>query len=117
MRRYKTAKQLKPKQQFIQYTSNSERLFLDIMEAVYNIKIERQFSLNGKYYDGKLNNILIEIDGAKWHRSKKQKENDLLKEEIAKQNNYEIYRIKLNSIQEIPEAIHKNKELLNKIFK
>jgi len=97
-------------------SSKLEDNLLNKLENIFNVKIERQFCLNDKYYDGKYNNTLIECDGEYWHSRAGVKIVDELKEQIAAKNNFTLYRILLDS-RDIDEIINKNKALLNKIFK
>ena len=97
-------------------SSESERLFLDQLESIYNIKIERQFKLHYRYFDGRFENCLLEIDGKKWHSKKKDVLRDKWKEMIAIKNGFKLYRIELNNRREIPAALEKNKTVLEEIF-
>jgi very-short-patch-repair endonuclease len=76
-------------------SSRIERLIILLIERKLGIKMQRQFRLKGKYYDGKYKNVLLEIDGVFWHRTPRQLANDLLKDQIAIENGYKIYRIKV----------------------
>jgi len=98
------------------FSSESEKLFLDQLEIIYNIKIERQFCLHYRFFDGRYNNCLLEIDGRKWHSKKKDVLRDKWKEMIAIRNGFKLYRIELNNKKEIPIALEKNKLLLEEIF-
>lgn len=75
-----------------------------------NIVFIKKYELNGKVYDAYLpdKNILIEIDGGFWHKQsleeckyKYQTEsyyNDIVKNQIAEDNNMKLIRIRENSI-------------------
>ena len=122
-RRYRSVKRLrnrgKGKESFTRGTlhSKSEKFFLDICESIYGIKIERQFLLGQRFYDGRFGEHLIEVDGARWHSRPKDKRNDELKNRIAEKYGFKIHRIKLNKTDEVPMALEEYKNLLDEIFK
>ena len=97
-------------------SSESERLFLDQIETIYNIKIERQFCLHYRFFDGRYKNFLLEIDGKHWHTKRSAILRDKWKEMIAEKNGFKLYRIELNNRREIPIVLEKNKTLLEEIF-
>jgi very-short-patch-repair endonuclease len=90
---------------------------LDICESVYGIKIERQYILGSRFYDGRYGNHLLEIDGVKWHSKPDAIVRDQLKEQIAKKFGFELHRIILNKIEEVPAVLVQYKALLDEIFK
>jgi very-short-patch-repair endonuclease len=96
--------------------SMSETKFLDILEVLYNVKIERQFKLNHRYYDGRYGEYLIEVDGEKWHSKPKDQLRDKLKDKIAAKNGFKLCRIVLNSSRDIPKVLLHNSELLKELF-
>ncbi len=118
-KRLKSKKQLyksKKKKIIKDMTSKSEKFLLDSLETIYNIKIERQYQINHKYFDGRYAMHIIECDGSRWHSNKKDLKNDIFKDEIAKRNGFEMHRIQLNRIKEVPKCLQENKLLFDKIF-
>lgn len=97
--------------------SKSEKLFLDIVEVVYGVKIERQYLLGSRFYDGRFGDHLLEIDGLRWHSRPKDRKNDELKNFIAKKFGFKIHRIRLNKTDEVPMVLEQYKGLLDEIFK
>ena len=87
--------------------------FLNKLENMFDVKIEREIQLSGKFYDGKFNNILIEVDSDYWHNINK---TDDIKNEIAKNNNFILYRFKVNGIKEVDAVINKNLDALKNIL-
>jgi len=87
--------------------SKSGTLFLNQLENSLNLKIEREFNLQNKFYDGKINNILVEVDGTYFHRTSKQKKNDEYKDQLAKDHGYILYRFTVDSEKEVPKALIK----------
>jgi len=120
MRRRKTYRQLRKKGSNKvdpkELSSQSETMFLDMIEAIYKIRITRQFKLGYRYYDGQYGKILLELDGERWHRSDSHKKRDALKDSIAKRHGFTLYRIPLNRIRDIPKVIAEHRQLLDKIF-
>lgn len=99
------------------YTSSkSEIEFLNILEQIYNIKIIRSFLLEDRIFDGKYNDIIIEIDGEYWHNQKRAIINDEYKTSLVYKNKYKLLRIKLNSCKEIDNTLIKYKSELDKCF-
>ena len=96
--------------------SKSEKFFLDTIEAVYDVKIERQFPLGSRYYDGRYGQHLIEVDGYRWHSQPDDKRRDALKDRIAKKYGFQIHRIRLNKSAEVPAVLEQYRPLLNEIF-
>lgn len=123
MRRPRSIKKLrnrgKGKQAFVtnHLHSQSEKFFLDVVEAIYGVKIERQYLLGSRFYDGRFGDHLLEIDGYRWHSRPKDRKNDELKDFIAKKFGFQIHRIRLNKTAEVPKALEQYKELLEEIFK
>jgi very-short-patch-repair endonuclease len=124
MRKIKSLKKLsyaprcKGKKRFFKHDlfSQSEKNFLDQLELIYGVKIERQFALHYRFYDGRWKDVLLEIDGYKWHSKKKAILRDKYKDSIAKKFGFRIFRISLNNIREIPKVLEENKLLLEEIF-
>lgn len=96
--------------------SKLETEFFNRLEKKFNIKIQRQFRLDNKIYDGLFHNNLIELDGSYWHSFEHAKINDKLKDEIAKKNNFNIIRIKTTSVNEIDKQIEENLKLFESVF-
>lgn len=97
--------------------SKSETKFLDEMENLCNIKMERQFILGGKLYDGRYKDILIELDGSYWHSLPGRKENDFNKDIIAGENGYNLIRIIMDSEKEAVNYIENKSQVLINLFK
>lgn len=96
--------------------SKSETAFLDLLEKEFNVKIDRQFKIWGRSYDGKYKNVLLELDGAYWHSSIKQKKKDLKKTLSAMKNGYQLIRLELNDKKEIYKVLEENYSQLESIF-
>ena len=96
----------------LKFKSASETLFLDGLEKILGRNIKRQFVLHTntgsrRYYDGYLTNtnIIIEVDGARWHSSEERLKNDSFKEKLATINNYKVVRFKVNNLSEVSSAL------------
>ena len=61
--------------------SRSCDLFLDAVEAYFNVEIQREFRLCHRSFDGRIKRVLVEIDGRFWHR--RRAGIDLLKDGLA----------------------------------
>jgi len=74
-------------------SSEPELEFKYILEFYLGKKnVTHTFPLCGKFYDFLLyDRLLLEFDGEYWHKDKQ--DNDLLKDNIAKDNNYNIFRV------------------------
>lgn len=95
------------------YISKPERLFKKKLKESDAIDdFEHQFHLEGKFYDFRAGNILIEVDGTWWHGKGKSieeleelrkeiRQNDLEKDDIAEQNGFEIVRIWTDEINDV----------------
>ena len=90
--------------------SKSATTFLDCIEKMIHTKIEREFELGGRFFDGKLGNILIEVDGRYWHTDNPI---DALKEEIAKKHKFVLMRFEVNNEREIPSVLETIKERIH----
>lgn len=94
------------------YISKPERLFKKKLKESNAIdEFEHQFHLEGKFYDFRVGNTLIEVDGTWWHGKGKSieeleemrkeiRQNDLEKNDIAEQNDFEIVRIWTDEIND-----------------
>jgi hypothetical protein len=98
------------------FISKSSKLFFDEIEKKFKIKIIREFFLDGRYFDGKYGDYLIEIDSQYWHSFDDRKIIDQIKNKIAVQNNYKILRIQLNSTRDINKTLDKNLNVFKEIF-
>jgi hypothetical protein len=94
--------------------SKSETKFLNELEKILMIKFERQFLLENRLFDGKWKNMLVEIDCPFWHAGK-QHENDILKNKIAKENGYKLFRYKCNRESEVETRILKYAKRIGKM--
>lgn len=88
-----------------QLQSKSATMFLDELEKLNGKKIGREFELDGRFFDGKIDNILIEVDSDWWHSTQKQKRIDEQKNLIARNNGYELKRFVVNSTKDIPGVL------------
>lgn len=81
--------------------SKEETFFLDILRFYFGCKnVKYGFKLNGKIYDALIfNKILFEYDGSFYHKNKI--DNDNLKDKIAIENGYYIYRVDEKSVKDI----------------
>ena len=97
--------------------SKSAEAFLKRIEYIFEIKIEREFKIGRKSYDGRWNNILIEIDGLYWHGIPEAVRRDKLKESIAKENGYDIHRFRVDTIADVPSQFLRYYPKLKRLFK
>jgi very-short-patch-repair endonuclease len=94
--------------------SQIEIEFYNILRFYYGNKVKKQFPLDGKDYDYKLGNkILIELDGEYWHSFPDSIQNDKIKNKIAKDNGFIIFRVTDKEIKDI-NVLFKIKELYEK---
>jgi len=96
------------------YISKSATLFLDKIEELFNIKIEREYNIAQSFFDGHYNNILLEVDSDYWH--KRTKVNDTFKTYLARTHGYELHRFKIDRIDEVESKILEYKKKLEEIF-
>jgi hypothetical protein len=90
--------------------SKSETEFYNILKYYFGGDLKKGFKLEGKFYDFiLLNKIIIEFDGDYWHSLIQNKINDNFKDELARKNNYIIFRVK--------ESESKDITILNKLNK
>lgn len=94
----------KPNGMFI---SKSAKLFLDALENVWGNKIEREFELGGRFFDGKVGNLLIEVDSKYWHNRPDRICVDAEKELIAKNNGFELRRFNVNDESDISSVLQR----------
>lgn len=98
-------------------SSNPEIEFYNVIRYFFGKNANKQFKLENKVYDIILyNKILIEFDGTYWHSLAKNVENDKLKDEIARRNNYIMFRVKDTESNSI-EILNKLKKIIDKYVK
>jgi very-short-patch-repair endonuclease len=97
-------------------SSASEEAFLDAVEAMFGVKVFRQFPLEYWFYDAQYGKVLFELDGFRWHSRPRQKRRDAKKDETAKRFGFTLHRIRLDRVRDIPRVLEENKQLLNEIF-
>jgi hypothetical protein len=90
--------------------SKSATLFLNELEKLWNCNIHRECEVGGRLFDGKTDDILIEVDGKYWHTFPKQVEIDKEKELIAKLNGYRLVRFEVNNTRDILTVINSIKD-------
>ena len=95
--------------------SKSCTLFLDKIEGLYNIEIKRECPFNGRVFDGRFKNILIEVDSLYWHSNNI--EIDTLKEQIAKEKGFKLFRFNIECVEEVSRKLVEYKDILDNIFK
>lgn len=80
---------------------NEIRIFSEL-SSIFN-NVEENFILEGYKYDVYVKdiNLLIEYDGYHWHSKYKTIKNDLLKNQIASDNNFDILRIREQGLNKI----------------
>jgi hypothetical protein len=81
--------------------SKSETQFFDTLESILHRLVERQVFFNGRVFDGRIGNLLIEVDSDYWHRNAQKV--DKLKNKIAAKNKLFLLRVTVNSINEAQE--------------
>lgn len=115
------------------FDTKPELMMKKILEEK-NFVFDHPFRLENKIYDFRINNCIIEVDGDYWHGNPKfysilndkqiaMKENDILKNEIAKRNGFHMFRVWENELKNNIEKIEimileitsilNNKEKLN----
>jgi very-short-patch-repair endonuclease len=96
-------------------TSMIENMILKRLERMYNVKIQRQYKIETKYYDGRYENHLFEIDGIAWHSSAGAVYNDRKKDELAIKHGFKLHRIRVTN-HNLNDIIGSNIRTLNEIF-
>lgn len=82
-------------------TSKSATKFLDILEQLSGMRIEREFPVDGRVFDGRIGRFLIEVDGRFWHSKPKMIIIDKEKERIAQDNGYLLRRFEVNDERDL----------------
>lgn len=96
-------------------SSQIEVEFLNVLRFYFGDSIKHSFELDGKIFDYKLGGkILIELDGVYWHSKLRAIKNDLIKNEIAKKNNYCLIRISDKEVKNLA-FLNKIKEIYEKL--
>ena len=96
-------------------SSLSSKLFLDKLENYLNTPIEREFFISNRFFDGRIKNVLIEIDSKYWHSTSKQKEIDNQKEQIAKQHGFLLFRFNVNSTRDVDKKFSSYKNTISEL--
>lgn len=98
-------------------TSQIEMDFFNVLKFYFNKSITHSFILENKIFDYKLGDkILIELDGEYWHSKEDAIKNDLLKNEIAKRNNFILIRVNDKHVKKL-EFINKLKKIYENVKK
>lgn len=110
-----TSEELK-KVKFVKH-SQIEIDFLNVLKFYFGKSVLNSFELDGKIFDYKLGkNILIELDGEYWHSFEEAKNNDLVKNKIAKINNFILIRVNDKHVKSL-EFINNIKKIYDKTKK
>lgn len=97
----------------IKFVKNSqiELDFLNVLKFYFGKSVQHGFDLENKNFDYKLGKkILIELDGEYWHSKEDVKNNDIIKNKIAKDNGYILVRISDKHVKKL-EFINKLKKI------
>lgn len=98
---------------YLQFASNSERQFLNKLEPLLGETIVRQLCIQSskgrRYYDGYIpsKNLLIEVDSERWHTESSAISNDEFKDSLAKKNGYKLFRVIVNTVEDIEMGLIK----------
>lgn len=95
--------------------SKSGTLFLDYLEEIFGIKIRREYKIKRFRFDGKIKNILIEVDGSYWHQNMEERENR--KDKLAKEKGFKVVRCNVDDMRKSKEKAFYYKNKFVKIFK
>jgi very-short-patch-repair endonuclease len=95
-------------------SSKSSSEFLDKLEQLFGVKIQREFQINSKFYDGKWKRHIFEVDGAYWHKNGNGR--DKYKTRLARRHGFRVHRFVVNRVGEIQEKLDKYKNKLDVIF-
>lgn len=95
--------------------SQIEMDFLNVLKFYFDKSVEHGFDLEGKNFDYRLGKrILIELDGEYWHSKEDVKNNDIIKDKIAKENNYVLIRVNEKYVKTL-EFINKIKQIYSDV--
>lgn len=98
-------------------SSKPEMDYFNILKYYFGDDISKNFMIGRKQYDYILcNKILIEFDGDYWHSLLKKIEGDKIKDKLAIDNNFIIYRVKESESKDLTH-LNKLMELYNKYKK
>lgn len=88
--------------------SQIEVNFLNVLKFYFGNSVDGSFELDGKIFDYKVGKkILIELDGEYWHSKEDAIKNDKMKNQIAKEQGYELIRVSDSEVKHL--------DFLNKI--
>lgn len=101
------------KQHPTKFISASATKFLDVLEKLFGVKFEREYELGGRLFDGRNENLLVEVDSAYFHNLERVRKVDILKNTIAKDNDYKLVRFNIDNMKEVHDfaEYHGFKEL------
>jgi len=86
-------------------SSKSATMFLDEVEKKYGVRIEREFRLSNRFFDGRVGRILLEVDGKYWHEKSRQRRIDIVKDTLAAKNGFTIHRFIVSREGEVQKKI------------
>ena len=92
-----------------QSISKSSTELLDNLATYLGTEIIREQQVDYKFYDGYVKELklLIEIDGTYWHLGEEKEQNDLFKENLAKEKGFNFIRITCDELKEVPTVLPK----------
>lgn len=93
---------------YIKFVANTSEYKLKKILKDLGCEIEVQPYINKLWYDFRVNNFLIELDGESYHTTEK----DEYKEKVAKENGYQLLRINTKELSDEVSLIKKIKKCL-----
>ena len=86
------------------------------IEEIFKIQLVRSKWIKNRCFDYRYKKYLFEIDGSYWHSLPDRIEVDTLKNDLAYQYNYILYRFSVDSFQDVEKCITDNFSLFSNIF-
>lgn len=93
--------------------SQSATMFLDAVEKLYGVVIEREVNVGGRLFDGSVGKVLLEVDGEYWHTLN---QTDAIKTDIALRNGYILERFIVNEKREVVRRLQQYTDRLYTLF-
>lgn len=96
--------------------SKSEIAWGKIVEALFDIALEHSVWLEGRCFDYRYQNYLFEIDGTYWHSLPHVQKIDQLKNKIAEDHGYKLYRFSIADVPALLFGFIRDLPLLQQLF-
>jgi hypothetical protein len=91
--------------------------FLDELERLFSVEIEREVVIDGHPFDGRVADILFETDGSYWHGLPRVRKRDVVVQKISSRHGFKLLRFSgIDDLRKISSYVSKYEKCVRDVF-